>query len=121
MVFSKKSIVALTTAALVSSYENYADAFSPLAPRNSVDVRSIPRVPVAMMNAIGTLSENCGCQETIFSGKPSNKARAINPREEIRQKTLFSVNGEQVTMDELIGGPSEEQEVSIVVFLRSLG
>lgn len=65
--------------------------------------------------------ENCGCQvETVFSGKPSEIARGLNPREAVRDIPFFSVNGDVVTMDDVIGKPGEEK-VSVVVFLRSLG
>ena len=65
---------------------------------------------------------DCGCAtvETSFSGKPSDVAKAINHREAIAKHSIFSVRGDPVQMDQLVGKPSEGR-TSIVVFLRSLG
>jgi len=63
--------------------------------------------------------EECGCPTTITSGKPSKKALSINPREEITKSTVFTLNGEVITMNQLL--PSNDDGVSIVVFLRSFG
>jgi hypothetical protein len=69
---------------------------------------------------MSSVIDDCGCQDTIFSGKPSEFARNTNHREDIRKHTFLSVNRDSVSMDDLIGSPSEEQ-ISVVVFLRSLG
>jgi len=70
---------------------------------------------------MASTSEDCGCPTPVaFSGKPPEQARMLNHREAIRKDVIYSVFGESVTMDELIGSPASEQ-VSIVVFLRSLG
>ena len=58
---------------------------------------------------------DCGC--TIYSGKPSDKARSLDPRRAIGTSPIFSVNGDQTSIDELIG----TRGTAIVVFLRSLG
>lgn len=65
---------------------------------------------------------DCGCgtpaaTNTIYSGKPPNKARTIDPRQVIATKPIYTVNGDPTNMDELIGTSG----TSIVVFLRSLG
>ena len=70
---------------------------------------------------MGTTSEDCGCPTQVsFSGKPPDQARMLNHREAIRKHGIYSVSGNAVTMDELIGSPASKK-VSIVVFLRSLG
>jgi hypothetical protein len=70
------------------------------------------------------LTADCGCdilQETSFSGEPSYRARnEINLREAIRSRSIFSISGESLIMDDIIGDPSSSY-LSIVVFLRSLG
>ena len=58
--------------------------------------------------------------DTIYEGKPTERALALNIREEIRKSSFFDVEGNTVCMDDLIGEPSSSG-VSVVVFLRSLG
>lgn len=67
-------------------------------------------------------SENCGCGpvEITFSGNPNEKARRLDHREAIRKHSIYSTDGTKVSIDDLIGDPSNNQ-VSVVVFLRSLG
>ena len=62
---------------------------------------------------------DCGCQRqaTLFSGKPPSIANALDLRQAIRGGSVYTVYGEKVQMDDLIGNDG----VSIVVFLRSLG
>lgn len=60
---------------------------------------------------------DCGCADTTFSGKPSEKALTINPRPALGSTPIFTVNGKQTSIDEQIGTTGS----SIVVFLRSLG
>mmetsp|Transcript_32931 Transcript_32931/g.93628 ORF Transcript_32931/g.93628 Transcript_32931/m.93628 type:complete len:130 (+) Transcript_32931:60-449(+) len=70
-----------------------------------------------------TLSDDidCGCQTQIkFSGNPPEKARTLNHREVLREHQIYNVDGETIKMDQLIGEPTSNQ-VSVVVFLRSLG
>jgi len=69
-----------------------------------------------------TEDDNCGCSSTntIFSGKLSDTARSLNFREEIRKCSIFSVDGQSKSMDELVGKPNDGT-TSTVVFLRSLG
>jgi hypothetical protein len=121
MIFFRKPLTLLTAAGVVTSSSQFANGFSPTlkhgSSRSSVGDRDVLKL---VANAMASVTEDCGCQETVFSGKPSEIARTSNPREAIRKKTFFSVNGDEVTMDDLIGKPSEEQ-ISVVVFLRSLG
>jgi hypothetical protein len=58
--------------------------------------------------------------ETIFEGKPTERALNIDIRNELTKSSFFDVNGNTVTMNELLGKPSASG-VSVVVFLRSLG
>jgi hypothetical protein len=72
--------------------------------------------------AASASTEDCGCSDVTFSGKPTEQAKQIDAREALRgsQKVVLSVDGEKVSFDSLIGEPSENK-VSVVVFLRSLG
>lgn len=72
---------------------------------------------LTQINAVLTNDEDCGCASTLYSGKPSEIAKAANPRQAIRKASVFSLDDKQVVMDDLL----EKQPVSIVVFLRSLG
>ena len=58
---------------------------------------------------------DCGC--TIYSGKPSDKARSVDARRVIGAAPIFSVNGNPTNINELIGS----RGTAVVVFLRSLG
>jgi len=58
--------------------------------------------------------------DTVYEGKPTERALNLDIREEVRKSSFFDVEGNFVTMDELIGEPSKSG-VSVVVFLRSLG
>mmetsp|Transcript_24114 Transcript_24114/g.66852 ORF Transcript_24114/g.66852 Transcript_24114/m.66852 type:complete len:112 (+) Transcript_24114:85-420(+) len=60
---------------------------------------------------------DCGCAPTVFSGKPSDIARDVNPRQAICTESIFSLESEEIQMDDLLG----KSPVSIVVLLRSLG
>ena len=78
----------------------------------------------ATNNDLSNDDDDCGCATTtatIFSGKPSDSAKILNAREAVRQKQFFTVNGESTKMDDLIGQGTQNNNVSIVVFLRSLG
>mmetsp|Transcript_21905 Transcript_21905/g.60906 ORF Transcript_21905/g.60906 Transcript_21905/m.60906 type:complete len:119 (+) Transcript_21905:44-400(+) len=63
--------------------------------------------------------QDCGCADDaiVFRGEPSDRAKSLNHREAIQNVPFCNVNGESVTMSGLL--PSDN--VSIVVFLRSLG
>jgi hypothetical protein len=68
-------------------------------------------------------ADDCGCATapTIYSGKPSTYAQSINPRQLLREnnnnKPMYNVDGEEVFINTLL----DQNKVSIVVFLRSLG
>ena len=67
-------------------------------------------------------TEECGCQQVAvqFDGVPTEAARKLDHRQALRQHPIYSSSGVSFTMDDLIGEPNKGQ-VSIVVFLRSLG
>ena len=70
---------------------------------------------------VNDVEADCGCASTIFSGKPSDVARASNPRESIRKGSIYSLDAQEVVMDDLLKSKNSGKPVSIVVFLRSLG
>ena len=72
---------------------------------------------IVQLSAVASIDEDCGCGGATVSGAPSEAARALDPRVAIGQSTLFTLNGEERSMNTLIG----ETETSLVVFLRSLG
>lgn len=64
--------------------------------------------------------ENCGCTSITFSGQPSKRAQNLNPRMAIVGSTFYTLNGEPITMEQLL--PLDDlKTVAIVVFLRSFG
>lgn len=63
--------------------------------------------------------EDCGCDgPEILSGDAPEGARTANPREAMRTANVYRTSGEAVSMDELL---DTDDELSVVVFLRSLG
>ena len=71
---------------------------------------------------VGTAAADCGCSTTtttttIYSGKPPNKARTMDLRRVIGSQSIYTVNGDATTMNELVGTSG----TAVVVFLRSLG
>jgi len=85
----------------------------------------VPIIENAISNSIVTAmsapTEDCGCAVDVkFSGKPPEVARSLNHREVVRNQSIYNVHGKLVMLDDLIGKPTSN-EVSVVVFLRSLG
>ena len=80
-------------------------------------------LPASATNA----DENCGCggPDTIVSGSPTTKAKALNLREAIREASFLTLDGSPTNFDELLGQPSavgaKKSGVSVVVMLRSFG
>jgi hypothetical protein len=69
-------------------------------------------------------TDDCGCNPAstiIFSGKPSLDARRSNPRQAVKEatSTICDVNGKSVALEDLL--TQDNRDVSIVIFLRSLG
>jgi hypothetical protein len=109
---------AIASTLLLSSH-NSVDAFTPwtLRSRNhGVVEHNTFYSPLAMSSS----TEDCGCEQVLFSGKPSDAARDLDARQAIVGSSVLSVNRDEVKMDDLIGAPSKNR-VSVVVFLRSLG
>ena len=104
------SIVASTLAVLSAS-----DAFAPHATREISSSRMNGRGHTLAMT-----TDDCGCDQVIMSGKPADKARALNAREVIGKFSVVDAQGQQVAMNDLVGKESSD-DVSVVVFLRSLG
>ncbi|KAG7355842.1 hypothetical protein IV203_000528 [Nitzschia inconspicua] len=75
---------------------------------------------------LSTIDQDCGCGPTpnkiVFSGKPSDAAKRSNPRQVIKEATasIYDVNGKSVLLEDLLLNQNDNH-VSIVVFLRSLG
>ena len=72
---------------------------------------------LVQLSATSSTKEDCGCGGAIVSGAPSEAAQALDPRVAIGQSSLFTLNGAETNMNQLIG----ETGTSLVVFLRSLG
>ena len=77
---------------------------------------------VALVGAAAADDDDCGCSTTtttttIYSGKLPNKARTMDLRRVIGTQSIYTVNGDATTMNELIGTSG----TAVVVFLRSLG
>ena len=115
MIISKRRIVAAFLAFAT------IDAFSPraLQSRNNGLVVVNGNCPFNGGVLLAKLSDDCGCQ-TEFSGKPPVTAQTLNHREAVREHRIYNLDGETVAMDQLIGEPTMNQ-ISVVVFLRSLG
>jgi len=67
--------------------------------------------------ATAATDEDCGCGGAVVSGAPSEAAKEMDPRVAIGQSTFFTLDGEEINMNQLIGS----RGTSLVVFLRSLG
>lgn len=100
-------------------------AFSLLAAASTVGAFTVPtagkplpstRSSLLDSSLMAAATEDCGCEEVIMAGKPTDMAKSVNAREVIGKHSVFSAKGEQVSLNELVG-----DGVSIVVFLRSLG
>lgn len=66
------------------------------------------------------VSEDCGCDEVVMSGKPTDKAKALNARDVIGRYSVSNAKGDPIETNNLIG-KEDCNGVSIVCFLRSLG
>jgi hypothetical protein len=67
-----------------------------------------------------TDDEDCGCGGATVSGRPSDAAKAMDPRVAIGKSTFLTLDGEETSMNQLLGEP-RNSGTSLVVFLRSLG
>lgn len=69
---------------------------------------------------------DCGCEapvDTVYAGNPSTDARnTIKHREVIADLPLFKLDGTSTTIDDILGtSPNSNDDISLVVFLRSFG
>ena len=63
-------------------------------------------------------TEDCGCATTIMSGKPSEKAKDLDPRKAITKSPFYDIDGNVISsMDDVISSSSR----ALVIFLRSFG
>mmetsp|Transcript_8792 Transcript_8792/g.17956 ORF Transcript_8792/g.17956 Transcript_8792/m.17956 type:complete len:127 (+) Transcript_8792:292-672(+) len=77
------------------------------------------RLP-SMAATASTDDEDCGCGGAVVSGRPSDTAKTLDPRVAIGKSTFLTLDGEETSMNQLLGEPSNSG-TSLVVFLRSLG
>lgn len=73
-----------------------------------------------VFRASSSSPEDCGCGGAEISGRPSDLARTIDPRDAIGRSPILALDGTPTTLNELLGEP-REAGVSLVVFLQSLG
>lgn len=122
MVALKRTVTALffAVASIIGIGEAFSiQAFQPINGAALVGTRN--RVLGGSSKATPSDDIDCGCQTQVkFSGNPPEKARTLNHREVLREHQIYNVDGETIKMDQLIGEPTSNQ-VSVVVFLRSLG
>jgi hypothetical protein len=103
--------------------DHHVSAFRPMMQKRPVPVilTNHHQQHAVLFNAV---VDDCGCSPDstiVFSGKPSNEARRSNPRKAIKDATssIYDVNGKVVALEDLL--TKGNRDVSIVVFLRSLG
>jgi hypothetical protein len=111
----------------VGPHHIFVSAFNPMVQKRPVSIlltteQKQPKQQSSIL--FGSATDDCGCSPAstiIFSGKPSMEARRSNPRQAIKEATssLYDVNGESVVLEDLL--TKGNRDVSIVVFLRSLG
>ncbi len=74
----------------------------------------------SVCSALGMVdsTEDCGCATTIMSGKPSDKAKELDPRKAIAKSSFYDIDGNLISsMNDVI--PSSSR--ALVIFLRSFG
>jgi hypothetical protein len=70
---------------------------------------------------LSMVSEGCGCSDVILSGKPSDRARKLDPRISIGKSSFQKLDGTPTNMNEVLGDVVTTTDTSLVIFLRSLG
>ena len=100
----------LLAAALAASVLSAGEAFVGIPPVTRFGVQRTASPITALSMAANT----------VYEGKPTERALNLDIRNEIRKSSFFDVEGNSVTMDDLLGEPFQSG-VSVVVFLRSLG
>lgn len=87
-------------------------AFSPAVTTRKF-ASSLCRVEVGL----SAESEDCGCGGAVISGKPSDKARSLNPRDAIGKSTLRTLDGIETSLNDIL----PQKGTSLLVITRSLG
>lgn len=86
----------------------------------SANAAQRPRENRRLLSMASTDDEDCGCGGATVSGRPSDAAKAMDPRVAIGKSTFLTLDGEETSMNQLLGEP-RNSGTSLVVFLRSLG
>jgi len=115
-----KSILSVLLCGLLHIDMNEAFSTTPALSRQYNYRRFLAQV------ATPTDTLDCGCEtiDTVYTGNPSNDARNnIKHKEVIADLSLFKLDGGSTTIDEILGTSSNnsDDEISLVVFLRSFG
>lgn len=87
---------------------------------SSVTISSQTPRQWGMLHAAASELVDCGCGEPVrFSGKPSDRAKLVNPRQILRESrsNVYNIRGEAFRVEDLL----EEHSTNVVVFLRSFG
>jgi hypothetical protein len=129
MRISSKAVAVLGLAVASNSFTGHhpllsVSAFAPTVRPNFYAMTRSTRQIHSALFATADNEDDCGCgPSTIFSGKPSDAAKRVNPRQAIKQATasIYDVNGKSVLLEDLLMTRNDDQKVNIVVFLRSLG
>lgn len=102
---------------LAASLHSKSQAFVPVSQRPTQHHIIIPGK--AILPAYATKDAmDCGCAPLLL-GKPTPEAKAIDAQKIMMDYSVLNAQGESVAMKELLS--SKKDDVSIVVFLRSLG
>jgi hypothetical protein len=94
------------------------DGFNVVPPKAvSIAGGKVHRINARMAAVEASSQADCGCGPLTYAGKPSDMARASNPRTVLASSSVMTLNGETTNMDDILKG----SKTSLVVFLRSLG
>lgn len=100
---------------------NFAVAY-PVSPWVTKNTASIS--PQRQLISMASTEENCGCGELVrYSGDPPPEVKLdFDIRESLRNKNIYDIKGNSVTIDEILGNPDRPlKKTAIAVFFRSLG
>lgn len=100
---------------------SYQNGVSMVIPKSPSPFASCSTFDTKRQLSSGLNDNDCGCSRTTFSGAPSNVAKELNFREAIRKGSIFSLDSDEVKMDDLLENKNGGNSLSVVVFLRSLG
>jgi len=129
------SILPVLNSSVIEQQNVNAFSYSPLkrysdnsysGVRGSIIGGKIKITSILSRLSLSSEADDCGCDttntrtRTIFSGNPSNTAKSLNIRQAIRNGSIYDLYGKEVTMNSLLGR-KDDNNLSIVIFLRSLG